>query len=368
MRISFLKRNFTEELLLPNLDFVVEKYSKAAMGGPKAASIRVKGNDLDLWQLITMVRCPVKIYTDQGDAVWWGFLGDVSLTARNPLSTKPVPVKAGVSIDTMRNRIAVAYTQIDITTGDMTTATTSWLDDAFSQAEYGTYELLWTRDGATQTHAEAARAMKLSLTKYPLPVIQLAASGDEIGASLTLRGWWETLGWKYYANPSTTSVDTSDQVVAMMTAKGQFFSAIDQDVTSGLSISEYKDGDGSALFETQQLLEMGTTNYRRMLVELNEHRRVRIYEEPAKPVDPYLLLADGSLHDSLDAPVRKATCPAAFWARHKDIIPESVDTGLLADPGMVFVEEMEYDVENDRLQYIAREAPDPWDFPIVKDG
>src|SRR3989304_5689599 len=100
MNVMFQKRDFTA---LPELvlQYTVERYSFDALLGPLAAVIPVHGDELELWQLVDRVRCPVKIYSDLGDCTWWGYAAEIKLN----LGAWDV----GVSIDSMHNAVAVAY-------------------------------------------------------------------------------------------------------------------------------------------------------------------------------------------------------------------------------------------------------------------
>jgi hypothetical protein len=113
---------------------------------------------------------------------------------------------------------------------------------------------------------------------------------------------------------------------------------------------------------------MGTTSDLRMLASVTASRRVIVSEEPANDGSPYFINSDGSWDDKYSNKIRKELCPVGIWARAKDAVPASVDSNYISDPSLAFIEENEYDVINDELNYSARGAPDPWEFPMVKDG
>ncbi len=372
-QVIFKERDFVTQRLQPDLDFKVLHYSWNVMGGPKQAKIEAYGPDIDLWRLIEMVRNPVWLYSRRGDAVWWGYIADIRLDVssveaiRNPMINQRLRV--GVSIDTMYNSIQVAFTElIPPEEGIGERSDTNWANDADSQAEYGIKELLWTKDNATPTHAEAARDMKLEQVKFPIPVIS-QTSAKISKATLICRGLWDTLGWRYYEKLGTNySIDTATQVETILAAKGQFFSGVDLEIASGISISDFRDGDASALFEVTQMLEMGTDNLRRMLATVTSTRRVIITEEEARSSQMYLINADGSWEDKSGTAIRKELCPVGIWARMKDVVPASVDSNFIADPSFGFIEENEYIVGEDKLHHRSRSSIDPWEFTMVKDG
>jgi hypothetical protein len=111
-------------------------------------------------------------------------------------------VTASASIDQQHNRVAVAYTKVDIDTGFEDRDTTDWEDDDDSQTDYGIKELLWTCSAATDTHALAARSAKLGQDNWPTTYIQPAYDASQSSAELICRGWWDTLAWRYYKQTS----------------------------------------------------------------------------------------------------------------------------------------------------------------------
>lgn len=358
MNVVLYQRNFSAVLGSQPLKLTPVRYSFAAMGGPLQATIKAEGDEASLWGLVELLRSPIEIISDNGACLWWGYISAVNLQMGD--------IRVGVNLDDMANNIAVAYT----ITGDdgKSRQTTAWLADAESEAEYGIKELLQTCSGSSADHALAAQAMYLAQKRYPAPTIQWGGGGGgEDSGTITCKGWWSTLGWKYYANANTTPVDTAAQVAAIAASHGQFIASTDQDVTSGISISPYRDGDATALYEAEQLLTMGTSNNRRMLAWVDRSRVLRVYEEPTSS-NPYFLLRDGSLSTPFDTPLRRETCPVACWARLRDVIPNSVDVSKLVDPTLVFVEEIEYDVANDTLTPTPRGALNPFDLMRIKDG
>jgi hypothetical protein len=372
MNVVFRKRDNSQELAQLPLTYKVERYKHAAIGGPVDATINVYGDDLDLWELLERARCPVKIYSSLGDCVWWGYAAEITVKARSLASIaggRPDGrVEIGVSIDPMYNKVAVAYTQVDLTTGTSERATTDWADNTLSQTEFGIKELLWSADSATAVHAEAARDMRLEQSKYPIASWPAPIDDGTSSARIFCRGWWSTLEWRYYANAGTAAVDTATQAGTIIASKGQFFAGVDIDDLSGISIREERDGDASALFEAEKLLRMGTTNFRRLLASVDEFRRVRIYEEPAQPSNPYQIDAAGDVWDAYGEPLRRELCPVAIWARPKDVIPPSVDTSTLVNVATQFIESNEYIVAQDRLEPVSRGNLDAWDFPKMRDG
>lgn len=608
---KFYTRDFQDSVLpTPELKAEVKRYSNHAVGGPFEAMIEVTGNDLDIWELLEYLRRPVEIIADEGDAVWWGYVAQVDLVARNPYSQIPQRVRVGVSLDDMYNRVAVAYEVIDFNTYAGTRATTAWADDTESQDEYGVKEGLFSGESASDaTLAEQARDIMLARRKYPIPVIELNASETEAKAEIFCRGWWGTMSWVYaqvaatlalsvtwytsedtfgktttekicqtfrptggdinlkdvilrlgafgtptdnveldlysvttdvsgskipnvliasasvvdggtlsstwtfetftfapeqlltnntdyalvfsrsgamddvdyykitvdtlYRYPggdyarfqditvtsedytaTTISFDaatdqirdsangftifqvgdiitvtgsddndgtytiltvavgalgvnaaltdeaagdsvvilitdtwnsqlldaafqlyqnaliqTSTQVINLITNHNQFFNIIESDVASGVTSESYRDGDGTAQFEVEQLLQHGTDNLRRMLVKVDRDRNILLYEEPEETdANKYNLYTDGTLLDPYGSVIRQTEARAGIWTRLADIIPNTVNVQYLNNATDRFIEITEYDVTEKKTHYTARDELNPFEIGRPYDG
>jgi hypothetical protein len=356
MKVVFWNRTFTSLLTPLQVNYHVDRYSHSVIGGPKQAQISVTGTELDLWELAEYARRPVQIFSDLGDAVWWGFLAELKINVGL--------WSVGINIDSMANYVGVAY-EDDADGGQP--KKTAWAEATDSTAEYGRREILFTSSGSNAAHALAARDKFLAEKKYPTPVITPREKGEN-SATLYCRGWFDTLAWRYYANAGVNLVDTATQISAMATSCGEFIAGTDLEVTSGITTKETRDGNANGLFEISELLKMGTSNYRRMLCQVTIGRRLRVFEEPTIPVYKNFIMRDGSLTDPYDTVIRKETCPVGIWTRLKDIVPSSVDTTKLADPTLMFIDEAEYISDEDRLSLTPRGFIDPFQIGRPNDG
>lgn len=163
--------------------------------------------------------------------------------------------------------------------------------------------------------------------------------------------------------------ETSSQIATIVTDIGQFFAGTDIVDASGITRNQYRYGDTTGLFEIKRLLEIGTSNNRRMLAKVTENRYLQIYEEPALWEADYSLDAFGSLKDQNGALVDPSDCPVGMWLRFENVIPASVDTSRLNNAGFVFVEEAEYSVANNLYRIaMTRDVDILRDLFGVKDG
>lgn len=189
----FFERDFTTFLNPAMGKPQVERMRWKALGGCDQAQVRVSGGAHELFELVSLLRCPIEIYTLQKDPLWWGYVECVDLTFGR--------LKVSTSLENLANRVCVRYSEVNGagTTGTM--QTTGWVEDTESQDEYGVAELRGNLSQGTAEQAAAEAARLLAEMRYP----KLSPSFDGEGmATATLRcaGWWKTLGWQYYSDSS----------------------------------------------------------------------------------------------------------------------------------------------------------------------
>ena len=173
---------------------------------------------------------PVKIYQANGWGVQsWTILAMVALGELGPIDAaihadtrhesrltyefaarwgwiRSVTVQEGkaggaISLDWFANKIRVKYKILaDTVQGDEEDYTTAWASDTVSQGIYGIKELELELGVTTQTQAETHRAAQLVLKAQPrLKPALFAGESEEIELTIEAAGWFDTLGWRYYA-------------------------------------------------------------------------------------------------------------------------------------------------------------------------
>ncbi len=196
--VTFWKRGlYSVPAIVPaGAQVKVKRYSRAAVGGCKEATIEVTADDeRDVDDFLNWLMMPVKIANDRGQMAWWGYVARVEVQKEH--------IRAVADIDSMANRIAVAYTTVAY--GEETIGarmTTAWLQDDVSVGQFGIKEMLDGRGGINQTAAEALRARLLEQKFAPVVVFERMAGEKKTVATITCRGWWSTLNWRYASVPT----------------------------------------------------------------------------------------------------------------------------------------------------------------------
>jgi hypothetical protein len=345
--VIFQSRDFSVRNA-PRVDLTVKSLLWNVVGGPLEASISATGGKLELWELVEFLRCPVIIVDERAEPLWWGFVNEVRVNTG---------IEMGLSLASMANRIAVAYSYVKPgTTSVGQRKTTSWVEDAISIATYGYKELLSSQAGLTDEAAEALRNALLASKRFPQGVITPGQASKTQGATLYCRGWFDTLSWRHYRNTGTANKLTTEQITAIVNSSGQFLRGTIVHDISGISSSEYRAGDMNAKREIEALLAVGTTNGRRLLATVNQDRWLVIDEEPEPDIASVLLRSDGRLVNAkTGAEMRKP--PVGQWVYLQDLIPPSVDLSRVLDPSLQFVEGASWNTQYGlRLQFRGQPA------------
>ena len=192
--ITFYNRAFGK-MAQPAVKMVVDRLQWVTAGGASLAEGRAFGDERQLLGLAELLRCPVTIWNRLGDEIWWGYLEGITFD--------------GISFDLARlaNRIQANYTYTVDQGGTYLTVrnTTPWGEDLGSQADYGIKEKMIAAGGVTLNQAQSERDQALAHNSRPTPALSLGTkmapgTDSQTFATLTLKGWYQTLGWRYYSN------------------------------------------------------------------------------------------------------------------------------------------------------------------------
>lgn len=190
LNVRIFDQNFAPRVRDAPLIFRVNSFSHNALGGPREASISVRGPDAALWDVIGMLRCPVVIYSSEGQPVWWGYVYKTRVRSRG--------TEVSVSLGSMYNRIMAKYSYIEPGRNYYSNYETSWIQDAESVAYFGIKERRFSFSNLSSDAVMARLNRVLSEVRYPYPSMLASDAEESLSAHLECRGWWSTLLWRYY--------------------------------------------------------------------------------------------------------------------------------------------------------------------------
>lgn len=192
MQPIFSDRDHTE-ITSPALKFAVNSMTWNDQGGPAECRMTATGTREALYQLTAMLRYGVDIYDDLGVWCWGGYVSEINIGSG--------AYSYGAQIDSMANKIAVAYSYIEPGTNEVgQRKTTAFASDATSIAEYGTKEAMLSESGLTDAAAEQKRDTAIEAMNRPQGIITWGAA--EMQADIICRGWFDTLGWMLASWPA----------------------------------------------------------------------------------------------------------------------------------------------------------------------
>lgn len=176
------------------------RFSRSIWGGYEKAEVDIVGPAAAVAHLQGKLRYGAEIYNQHGTRCWAGFVNETAISTG--------VLRKAKSLDNLSNRVAVIYSYED-ETGGYAQAGTSWAEDADSIATYGEKELIYS---AGDQNGTSATKLRDSLLKAYSKVRRTAANDGSaaVKGSLSGLGWWQTLGWNYFANnEGLTSYDAS---------------------------------------------------------------------------------------------------------------------------------------------------------------
>lgn len=163
--------------------------------------------------------------------------------------------------------------------------------------------------------------------------------------------------------------ETTTQIEAIISQEGEFVDSHDVIDTSGINTNEYRDGRTTALTELIDLLNIGTTNDRRLLATVTIDKTLRVEEEPAEPSDPdYYWQSDGRVTRELGQPLLDGDLSfVGNWMALRDVIPGTASIAYLAKPSPFFVSEAEYIIDTGEYRIQPRHDR-TWRVGMVDEG
>lgn len=138
--------------------------------------------------------------------------------------------------------------------------------------------------------------------------------------------------------------DTALQIQRILSDKGQFFSAIDMQVTqTGVQTNQWRSNDLTAYDEVMKLLETRTSTGARLLANVTPERSVQIYVEPVDTGDgDYYNPLDGSIRLAMGGRRPSGLLPTGEW-----LIVEGVPDGSMSGISPLFVDDSECGEDGD---------------------
>lgn len=342
--VLFQQRNFTQHLATSGLKFQVDRFSKEVMGGPKNLTLTVEGNPEEIWEIVNYLRKPIQVIDNFQNPIWWGYVAEVRVNSGG--------LDFGITLDSMNNRISLAYS---LSIGVNTRSTTSLIQDVDSIAEYGIKEIRESINDQTSQQAQQYCQNLLHDSKYPRSSLNYSLNSNEkVSATLICKGWWETLSWMLYYNSNRASSETTNQIQVILQQCGQFITGVEILEGSNIFQTSYRDGDSSALQEILTLLNSGKENGFRYYAEITQQRKIRVYQASPKPKRledcEFFVGHNSSIENQQGVVYEPHQMPVGFWVSPKNPPSKILNLNRLSNPLINFITRTEYVHSSKQLQ------------------
>lgn len=137
--------------------------------------------------------------------------------------------------------------------------------------------------------------------------------------------------------------ETSQQIQNYLTDSGQFFRRVFIESRSGFYAESFRNGDTTTLTEAEDLLRIGTSNYRRLLAKVNADLSVEVWEAEDEPIRPAVeVRADNRLYWRAGAPVGEHFDPVGMWISIEPVFIGALENATLTGKKSFFCDAMEW--------------------------
>ncbi len=197
VQVVFGTRDLSAAVNRPGGAWQAERLRWSAWGGPESAVIQcaVPAGPVGRWR--DLLRCPVELFTADGQRRWWGYVSGVTLEGAGG--------GLRMALDAMRNVVVCRYTGFDGAPQVLR------VTDAASVDLYGEKETLLDLGESSAVRAQAAARAVLERCSGAQSAWQPASGpGGAARVRLELRGWWHTLDWRlfYSTGQGSAGVET----------------------------------------------------------------------------------------------------------------------------------------------------------------
>lgn len=148
--------------------------------------------------------------------------------------------------------------------------------------------------------------------------------------------------------------ETTQQIEEIVLQCGQRIDGVEIEQASGLHTNQYRSGDQLALPEVDALLQRGYSGGNRMLCEVTDADKLRIYPQPDADSSRLQYFFDGKITTKFGAPLQPGVLPIGEWC---DLPQAPLPLGTALSPFRI--KSIEYDARTDRYYPVPLESIKP---------
>lgn len=291
-------------------------------------------NELENWIIDGLGR-HIECFTEANTKRWEGFVNQVQVSL-GALSYTRGPLLS------VTNKSLLRY--VDFTSGN--SSSTSFLEDAESQALFGVREKIISTGRVSSTTASNILNTYLRENKYPEST-QSLGDGGTLNIQISCLGYGHMLDYSYN-NSGTSTYTASEKIVDVLEEEPNSIFSTDYSriEENTLSVFEFEDGDRTASDVIKSIVSIGddTTN-NRMIFGIYEDRIAEYRTIPSTILYTQRLNDVGvNLKSSVSDEVKPYDVKVGQWVRFTDfLVGKDVPTSTFKeDPRVMFIESVTY--------------------------
>lgn len=155
-------------------------------------------------------------------------------------------------------------------------------------------------------------------------------------------------------------IETTQQIMNHLSNYGQLLKTVRVANQSGVASESYRNGDTLALDEVEELLDIGTSNYKPLYAIVKYDDTVDIFEQPSADNVRIELRTDGKLYYMTGAPIEPEACPVAMWVSLDKVLDgvRMVSGGDVRN--VIWIESAQYDCLSGEYSWTSEGWTNPY--------
>ncbi len=317
-----------------------------AYGGYWSMSLswNAKPSEIDEW-LDAGIGRHVELYAPTTVKIWEGFVSSVSANIGS------LTVTRGPLLDTIANKIRVAFSTVDTSTSPPTVGIrdfTDWAEDTNSQARYGIIERVISVGGASASNADDIRDLALNEMAEPVTdeVDNLGAAADPT-LNIEVLGYYHWLKAYVYNSTNTGDTNASTKLADIIAADPNSLLSTTNIETNTLQVPQWEDDNRVAESVVKGIVALGNATQQRTVFGFYNGRGAIYNTIPTTPIYTRTLAEpEQALKDyTTDRSIKPWEVKPGEIVFYSDLLVGRTGTGsLLSDPRYLFIEQASYTI------------------------
>lgn len=317
-----------------------------AYGGYWSMSLSwsAKPSEIDEWLDAGLGR-HIELYAPTTEKIWEGYVSSVSANIGS------LTVTRGPLLDTVANKVRVAFSTVDTSTTPPTVgirAFTDWAEDADSQARYGIIERIISVGGASVSNADDIRDLALNEVAEPATdeVDNLGAAADPT-LNVEVLGYYHWLKAYVYNSTSTGETNASTKLAAVIAANPNSLLSASSIEANTLQVPQWENDNRVAESVIKGIVALGNATNNRTVFGFYNDRGAIYNTIPTTPIYTRTLAEpEQALKDyTTDRSIKPWEVQPGEIVFYSDLLVGRTGTGsLLSDPRYLFIEQASYTI------------------------